>query len=90
VVPPPLQSVGGIGGTLVSGDWQVTLSSYDRSGEIVRVTVELTNVGSQAHSQPVLLIGDNNLIIDDSGRQHLPEGGNSLSLTAQPITPINP
>jgi len=87
---PPLQTMGGVGGTLVSGDWEVTLSSYDRSGENVTVTVELTNVGSQAHSPPGLLIGDNYLIIDDSGRQYQPEGGNSLALTAQLITPVNP
>jgi len=84
------QPMSGIGGTLVSGDWEVTLHSFSRSGENVTVTVELTNVGSSSHSPPGTGFGGNYVIIDDMGREYSLNDRVALALTGQLLRQINP
>jgi len=82
-------AISGVGGALVSGDWEVTLHSFNRSGENVTVTVELTNVGSSFHSPPGTAFG-NYVIIDDMGREYSLNDRVALALTGQLLPQINP
>jgi len=86
---PPPQPLSGVGGALVSGDWQVTVSNYSRSANNVTVTVELTNVGNSSHSPPGTAF-DNYLIIDDMGREYSLNDRVALALTGQLLRQINP
>jgi len=83
------RSMSQLPGTLVSGDWQITVSNYTRDGNIVTVPVELTNVGSQPQSPPATEFG-NYAIIDDKGSQFSLNGRVALALTEQFLRRINP
>jgi len=83
------RSMSQLPGTLVSGDWQITVSNYSRDGNIVTVPVELTNVGSQAQSPPGTEFG-NYAIIDDKGSEFSIRDGGALALPDGFIRQVNP